>query len=205
MPRARVKKLVYKESVWTSLKKMAKKKATIAALILVVLGIVLLEASYNYVDVNLTHNTKDYNGSIGNGSKVTFNIFQPPDKSLVIYFTIQSQGKVFYNITSIATVPKGGLQKTYYSHIDGGNFTGNSTVVLKPTANQNGLNMFLNLTSNSPGVIPIHIETEYNYTYVAHESKYLGIPGGISIISGVVLFAFSITSVLEDRSRGKGE
>lgn len=205
MPRAKVKKLIYKESMATSLKKIVRRKSTLLALILIIAGIVLLEVSYNYVDMNVTHNTQDYSGNLNSTSKVTFNIFQPYNKSLVIYFSGQPGKKIFYNLTSTVTIPVGGLQKTFYKHVGGGNFTGNSTVVLKPTADSQGLDMFLNLTTDSSSVIPIHVVTEYNNTYVVHESKYLGIPGGLSIISGVVLFAFSITSVLEGRSRGTEE
>ncbi len=204
MPRARVKRVLHRDPITVTLKKVLRNKVTLVAIILIIVGVSMFEFSNNYVDYNVTHNTTYFNGNISNSVQGQMQVSQSSESALVLYFTFPTGDKLHYNLTYTATFTVGGLQKTTHTTVASGTALNNSVVTVQPN-HEFARGMILNMTSNTNHLILVHIKSEFNQTYVVHTSKTIGIPGAAIALVGVVLLAYSITAAFEQRSRGNDD
>lgn len=180
------------------LKRVMTDRITVVAIVLIVVGIVLIQLSYNYEDVYVTPNVTNLSAPVAGTSETSVQFYQHYNLTEDIHFAMPSGEKVNYLITqyNVYTTPNGAVVHQYI-YVSNGTASNGTTVHMSRMPYLQGQTFSLNMTSVSGNTFVVHISAVQNVSIVEHSAKNLGGPGIIILIIGAVLLAYSMTRIID--------
>lgn len=203
MPKTKIVTKEYKESLSITTKRILGSKVTIAAIVLIILGVSLVEVSYNYHQTFITPSNTHYAKTIDTNATHTFSFVQPRNLSEHVYFTIPGSFSVSYKLVKYTqfTSPATGETHNEYSVVQTGNATNNTVLSIAQLERGVSQEYLLNLTSHEPSTFTVHVVAQYNITVTKDAALKLGLPGFLITIAGIILLAYSVTLAFESRQK----
>lgn len=180
------------------LKRVLTDKVTLAALILIITGLVMVQLSYHYTDTIITPNMKKMSVTLGSESSSSVHFYQNYKLTETVSFEMPSGDQVHYRLYQYNVYQSSkGIIVHQYVYLKNGTATNGSVVHLSSLFLPQGQTYSLNMTSLSGNSFQVQVTTLENVSVVEHSARDLGGPGVIMIILGAVLMAYAITRFFE--------
>ncbi len=162
-----------------------------AAIALLVIGIVMIVASYVVQGTYYYRNDSSANLMLNSSSPQTLNVSQLSGAPLNITFIIPQDQFLHYRVFTVLHFMKNGVNVVYITNVTSGTAVNASVATVGTVYSPQLYYVELSTTSNSA----------YNVTVYANQAipqhipsnMYFGIPGGVVLVTGIVAMAISIT------------
>lgn len=203
LPKTKITRVEYKEPLASITKRILGSKLTVAAVVLIVVGVSLVEISYNYHETFSTPSKSSYVKAIDTNTTNTFSFVQPKNYAEHVYFTLPNSFNVSYKLVKYVqyTSVFGDKVVKKYSVSQTGNATNNTIITIPALQQGTSQEYLLNLTSHSSSTFTVHVLAQYNITVTKDSAINLGLPGLIIAIAGVIMLAYSVTMGFESRKK----
>ncbi|AKA47931.1 hypothetical protein IX51_01200 [uncultured archaeon] len=193
MPRTRIKLLEHRDRPKEVLLRVLKNRVFIASIVMMVVGVGLINLSYNYKDVIVNKNVHTFNTTVRNDSVSSVSFTQPYNVTENVNFDRMSESSVHYTLLQYDHLQSRTNEVSTYHTVGQGNASNGTMISISPTPNLQGQEYMLNLTSSSNSSSLVELSIAYNITVTKDSSRYIGGTGIGLTVSGIVLLAYAIS------------
>lgn len=195
MDRARLVRIVYRDSYLLSLKRFIFSKPVIISVILIGSGISLFATSLQHNDVIQSSFVQSANLNVSDNGNTAFYFAEPANIMSNVTFTMPAGKSAFLQIYKVDNYTHDFIQKTSYTHIYTGAVSSGERIQVNSVYNPQGQLYMIQMNTSSTSSFTTHVSVTAMIILTEHADRNLGGPGIMLGMAGALIFSASVSRI----------